>query len=173
MEKQRVWGEQDEEGSGEDPDSQEVQGGKETSTNCSACPCGKDKICKKRDVKQQELDRLKSTTKEQLWEADLEEFMLKLDEIEAKEEAEVAVAPGNDGGGGGGKGGSKKGKGKKGIVKMEILPSAAGIRVVLRIAKELKLKTAKAIAAKERKANKEEKVQVVRMMSWTKWRRLA
>ena len=43
---------------------------------------------------------------------------------------------------------------------MEILPSAAGIRVVLRIAKELKLKTAKAIAAKERKANKEEKVQV-------------
>eukprot|EP00092_Neocalanus_flemingeri_P029324 GFUD01031836.1.p1 GENE.GFUD01031836.1~~GFUD01031836.1.p1 ORF type:complete len:400 (+),score=146.66 GFUD01031836.1:1424-2623(+) len=62
------------------------------------------------------------------------------------------------GGGGGGKGGSKKGKGKKGVVKMETLPSASGIRVVPMIAEELKLKTAKIIAAKERKATKGEKV---------------
>eukprot|EP00092_Neocalanus_flemingeri_P029323 GFUD01031835.1.p1 GENE.GFUD01031835.1~~GFUD01031835.1.p1 ORF type:complete len:361 (+),score=131.37 GFUD01031835.1:1425-2507(+) len=62
------------------------------------------------------------------------------------------------GGGGGGKGGSKKGKGKKGVVKTETLPSASGIRVVPVIAEELKLKTAKIIAAKERKATKGEKV---------------
>merc|ERR1719508_126095 len=164
-------GEEEEEDSGDDPDSQEVQGGKEKGPDYDyllGMPMWnltqekKDEICKKRDDKQQELERLKATTKEQLWETDLEEFMVKLDEVEAKEEAEAAAAPGNDGGGGGGggKGGSKKGKGKKGIVKMETLPSAAGIRVVPRIAEELKLKTAKAIAAKERKANKEEKVKV-------------
>merc|ERR1711936_1130883 len=44
-----------------------------------------------------------------------------------------------------------------GMVKVETLPSAAGIRVIPRIAEELKIKTAKIVAAKERKANKEEK----------------
>ena len=41
---------------------------------------------------------------------------------------------------------------------MEALPSAAGIRVVPRVADELKQKAAKIVAAKERKALKEEKV---------------
>merc|ERR1712142_57126 len=45
----------------------------------------------------------------------------------------------------------------KGAVKAETLPSAAGIRVVPRIAEEFKLKAAKIVAAKERKANKDEK----------------
>ena len=41
---------------------------------------------------------------------------------------------------------------------METLPTASGIRVIPRIAEELKVKTAKAIAAKERKANKGDKI---------------
>merc|ERR1712142_348091 len=90
------------------------------------------------------------------WEVDLDEFMSKLDEVEAKEAAEDASDAG-DNAGEGGKGGSKKGKTKKGAVKVETLPSAAGIRVVPRIAEELKLKAAKIVAAKERKANKDEK----------------
>jgi len=151
----------------EDPDSQEVRGGKEKGPDYDyllGMPMWnltkekKDELCRKRDDKQQELENLKAKSKEELWEADLEEFMNKLDEVEAKEAAEAASDPGNGGGGGGGGKGSKKGKAKKGLVKVETLPSAAGIRVVPRIAEELKLKTAKIVAAKERKANKEEKV---------------
>ena len=166
--KSSVAGGEEEEEAEEDPDSQEVQGGREKGPDYDyllGMPMWnltqekKDEICRKRDDKQQELERLKATTKEQLWETDLEEFSLKLDEVEAKETAEAAAAPGGgDGGGGGGKGGAKKGKAKKGVLKMETMPSAAGIRVVPRIAEELKLKTAKIIAAKERKAVKGEKV---------------
>ena len=168
--KSSVAGGEEEEEADDDPDSQEVQGGREKGPDYDyllGMPMWnltqekKDEICRKRDDKQQELEKLKATTKEDLWETDLEEFMLKLDEVEAKEAAEDAAAPGDvggGGGGGGGKGGAKKGKAKKGAVKMETLPSAAGIRVVPRIAEELKLKTAKIIAAKERKANKGEKV---------------
>jgi len=165
--KKSVAGGEEEEETEDDPDSQEVQGGKEKGPDYDyllGMPMWnltqekKDEICRKRDDKQQELEKLKSTTKEELWEADLEEFMQKLDEVEAKEAAEDAAAPGDGGGGGGGKVGAKKGKAKKGAVKIETLPSAAGIRVVPRIAEELKLKTAKIIAAKERKANKGEKV---------------
>merc|ERR1712025_1155864 len=77
-------------------------------------------------------------------------------EVEAQEAAEDSSDSGS-GNGGVAKGGSKKGKAKKGMVKVETLPSAAGIRVIPRIAEELKIKTAKIVAAKERKANKEEK----------------
>merc|ERR1712025_982865 len=84
----------------------------------------------------------------------LEEFMTKLDEVEAKEAEEASgdtttVVE---------TGGKKKGKAKKGAVKVETLPSAHGIRVEPQIAEELKTKYAKAAAAKERKALKEEKV---------------
>merc|ERR1719500_507247 len=150
----------------DDPDSQEVRVGKEKGPDYDyllGMPMWnltkekKDELCRKRDDKQQELENLKAKSKEELWQDDLDEFMTKLDEVEAKEAAEDASDPGNGGGGGGGGKGSKKGKAKKGLVKVETLPSAAGIRVVPRIAEELKLKTAKIVAAKERKANKEEK----------------
>merc|ERR1712142_430663 len=162
--KRSVSGGEDEEAEN-DPDSQEVNVGKEKGPDYDyllGMPMWnltkekKDELCKKRDDKQQELEKLKATTKEQLWEVDLDEFMSKLDEVEAKEAAEDASDAG-DNAGGGGKGGSKKGKTKKGAVKVETLPSAAGIRVVPRIAEELKLKAAKIVAAKERKANKDEK----------------
>jgi len=114
----------------------------------------KDELCRKRDEKHQELEKLKATSKEQLWEYDLVEFSEKLDEVEAKEAAEDAGGPNELTG----KSGAKKGKAKKGTIKLEALPSAAGIRVVPRIADELKQKAAKIVAAKERKALKEEKV---------------
>ena len=114
----------------------------------------KDEIIKKRDEKNQELEKLKATTKEEMWETDLEEFMTKLDEVEAKEREEAegdttAVAA---------TGGKKKGKAKKTAVKVETLPSSQGIRVEPIVPDELKNKYAKAAAAKERKALKGEKV---------------
>merc|ERR1719219_2474130 len=48
-----------------------------------------DEICKKRDMKQQELAVLIATTKEQLWQTDLKNFSAKLDEVEEKERAEA------------------------------------------------------------------------------------
>merc|ERR1712098_908651 len=44
----------------------------------------KDAIIKQRDDKKQELKKLQGTTKEQLWERDLDEFSAKLDEMKAK-----------------------------------------------------------------------------------------
>ena len=114
----------------------------------------KDDIIKKRDEKNQELKKLQGTTKEDMWNTDLDEFMEKLDEVEAKEKAEekgdnTAVVEA---------GGKKKGRAKKTAVKVETLPSAQGIRIEPKVADELKTKYAKAAAAKERKALKEEKV---------------
>merc|ERR1719282_969565 len=114
----------------------------------------KDEIIKKRDEKNQELKKLQGTTKEEMWTKDLDEFMEKLDEVEAKEKAEekgdtTAVVEA---------GGKKKGRGKKTAVKVETLPSAQGIRIEPKVADELKTKYAKAAAAKERKALKEEKI---------------
>ena len=85
----------------------------------------KDAICKNRDQKNQELKKLKATTIETMWETDLNDFMTKLDEVEAKEAKEISE-------------GNKelatamkkgKGKGAKGMNKMETLPSAHAIRV--------------------------------------------
>merc|ERR1712013_655061 len=155
----------EEEETDEDPDSQEVQAGRAKGPDYDyllGMPMWnltkekKDELCKKRDDKQQELEKLKATSKEDLWIADLDEFMAKLGEVEAQEAAEDSSDSGS-GNGGAVKGGSKKGKAKKGLVKVETLPSAAGIRVIPRIAEELKIKAAKIVAAKERKANKEEK----------------
>jgi len=105
----------------------------------------KDLICKQRDTKNQELKTLKGTTIETMWTRDLDEFMTKLNEVEAKEikeinegEAELSKK-------------AKGAKGKKGAVKMETLPSAHAIRVQPIIAEELKIKASKAVAAKERK----------------------
>merc|ERR1712002_878807 len=123
--KKSVCGDEEEE-SEIDPDSQEVQVGKAKGPDYDyllGMPMWnltkekKDELCKKRDDKQQELEKLKATSKEDLWLADLDEFMAKLGEVEAQEAAEDA--------------------------------SAAGIRIVPRIAEELKLKAAKIVAAKE------------------------
>merc|ERR1719300_1479094 len=117
----------------------------------------KEEIIRKRDEKSQELKKLQGTTKEQLWERDLDEFSTKLDEVEAKEaeenagESTTVVEAG---------GKRKGGKAKKGAVKVETLPSATGIRIEPLIAEEMKTKAAKAAAAKERKAMKGEKEKV-------------
>lgn len=110
----------------------------------------KDEICKKRDEKQKELKGLQATAKETLWENDLNEFLAKLDEVEAKEKTEAAGEVPNAPKGKGGK------KGAKGGDKAETKPSAHAIRIEPVIADELKVKAVKAAAAKERKANKGE-----------------
>jgi len=109
----------------------------------------KDSICKQRDVKNQELKKLKATTSETMWHTDLDEFLAKLDDVEKKERNEVKEA---DAELAKMKKGAAKGKGAKGMNKMETLPSKHAIRVAPIIADELKLKVSKAVAAKERKA---------------------
>ena len=117
----------------------------------------KEEIIRKRDEKSQELKKLQGTTKEQLWERDLDEFSTKLDEVEAKEAEENAGESTTVAEAGGKR---KGGKAKKGAVKVETLPSATGIRIEPLIAEEMKTKAAKAAAAKERKAMKGEKEKV-------------
>lgn len=51
----------------------------------------KEELLRKKDDKQKELDDLRKTSKEQLWERDLEEFLTKLDEVEAKEREDDLV----------------------------------------------------------------------------------
>merc|ERR1712036_162360 len=98
------------------------------------------------------LKKLKGTAIEDLWRHDLDEFMKKLDEVEAAEMKER-----NEGVESSSKGYKKTGGGsKKGQVKVETLPSSHAIRIEPRIDDELKAKAAKAVAAKARKANKGE-----------------
>lgn len=104
----------------------------------------KDELLRKKEEKHKELEKLRGTSKEQLWRNDLAEFLEKLDEVEAKER-EDALA--------GNEKGEKKKKGKKAI-KEEAMPSPHGIRVAPRIPDELRTKAAKAAAAKDRKENK-------------------
>merc|ERR1712106_162497 len=115
----------------------------------------KDEICRKRDEKTKELKGLQATPKETLWENDLNEFLAKLDEVEAKELAEaageVANAPKSK------EKGAKKSGGKKGGNKAETKPSANAIRIEPVISDDLKVKAVKAAAAKVRKANKGDK----------------
>jgi len=110
----------------------------------------KDEICRKRDEKQKELKKLQATSKEDMWLADLDEFVAKLDEVEGKENKETKEGQETQ------QKGFKKVAGKKGQVKAETQPSAHGIRIEPRIADDLKEKAAKATAAKARKADKAE-----------------
>merc|ERR1712155_214662 len=89
-----------------------------------------DEIIKKRDEKKQELEKLKATTKEEMWETDLTEFMTKLDEVEAKEAEENAGDGTTVIEAGGKKKGVKGGKSKKAAVKVETSSSSQGIRIV-------------------------------------------
>ena len=113
----------------------------------------KDSIIKNRDERQQELKRLKATTKEEMWRTDLDEFLTKLDEVEAQEIADQNEAAAGSK--------LKKAKGKKGA-KIEFQPSAHAIRIDPIIADDLKAKVSKAVAAKERKEKGEVKKKVVK-----------
>merc|ERR1711885_124052 len=106
----------------------------------------KDQIYKNRDLRNQELKKLQATTTETMWKTDLDEFLVKLDEVEAKERKEISEADADLA-----KMKKKGGKNAKGMMKMETLPSAHAIRVEPVIADELKIKASKAVAAKERK----------------------
>ena len=112
----------------------------------------KDALCKNRDDKKQELKKLSGTAIEDMWRTDLDAFIEKLDEVEAKERKEMMEAAESDSK-------MKKPKGKKGI-KVEALPSAHAIRIDPVIADDLKVKVSKAAAAKERKDRGEEKKRV-------------
>jgi len=113
----------------------------------------KDSIVKNRDERQQELKRLKATTKEDMWRTDLEEFLTKLDEVEAQEIADQNEAAASSK--------MKMVKGGKGA-KIEFRPSAHAIRISPVIADDLKAKVSKAVAAKERKEKGEVKKKVVK-----------
>ena len=84
----------------------------------------KDSICKNRDLRNQELKKLQSTTVETMWKTDLDEFLTKLDEVETKERKEITEADADLA-----KMKKAKGKNSKSMMKMETLPSAHAIRV--------------------------------------------
>lgn len=107
----------------------------------------KDDLLKKKEAKHKELDELKRTSKEQLWQRDLDEFLEKLNEVEAKEREEAAA--GVEAGGN-----RKKAGGKKKTLKEEAMPSPHGIRIAPRIPDEMRVKAAKATAAKDAKKGK-------------------
>ena len=104
----------------------------------------KEELIRKKKEKKAELEKLRGTTKEDLWIHDLEEFLEKLDEVEQKEREDASAVI---------QGKAKGGKGKKGL-KMEAMPSPQGIRVAPKIPDELRIKASKAAAAKDRKVNK-------------------
>ena len=105
----------------------------------------KEELLRKKEEKHKELEKLRGTTKEQLWLTDLDEFMEKLQEVEEKEREDAAagIISGKA---------AKKGF-KKGI-KEEAKPSPHGIRIEPKIPAELRTKAAKAAAAKDRKTQK-------------------
>ena len=105
----------------------------------------KEELLKKKEEKHKELAKLKGTTKEQLWLADLDELIEKLDEVEQKEREDAAAGITS--------GGSKMKKGKKAL-KEEAMPSPHGIRIQPKIPAELRTKAAKAAAAKDKKSQK-------------------
>merc|ERR1712088_930630 len=94
---------------------------------------------------------LTQETKDEMWLHDLDEFVAKLDEVEAKENQETKDNQETQ------QKGFKKVAGKKGMVKAETQPSAHGIRIEPRVDDELKQKAAKAAQAKVRKAGKEDR----------------
>merc|ERR1719469_822811 len=115
----------------------------------------KNAILKNRDEKQAELKKLQGTSKEAMWETDLETFLAKLDEVETEEALADAAGLAGKNTKKQAKGGRKGGGGA--TLKQEALPSPMGIRVAPRIGDDLRVKAAKAVAQKERKEMKAEK----------------
>ncbi len=99
----------------------------------------KEELLRRKEDKHQELRRLRATTREDMWRADLDEFAARLDEVEEKErEDQLAVASASassssasaSGAGARGKGGKKSSKKpNQGQVHADAMPSPAGIRV--------------------------------------------
>lgn len=104
----------------------------------------KEDLLRKKKEKQQELEKLKATSKEDLWREDLKEFLKKLDEVEQKQLEDQQIPT---------KKGAKKKDGAKKKVALAPSPSK-GIRVVPKISDELKRKASAAVAAKDKKAAK-------------------
>merc|ERR1712045_175316 len=104
----------------------------------------KEALLKQKGDKHKELDKLRKTTKEELWMADLDELLQKLNEVEAKEREDESLEIVGKG----------KKKGGKKAIKEEACPSPHGIRIVPKIAADLREKATKAAAAKDRKASK-------------------
>jgi len=113
----------------------------------------KEELLRKKDEKHQELELLKRTSEKDLWRQDLKEFSDKLDEVEAKQAEEDAQAMAKQAGKAvKGRGGGADFKQKK--AKQDVMPSPHGVRIVPKIAEELRTKAAKAAAAKDRKEGK-------------------
>ncbi|RZF39640.1 hypothetical protein LSTR_LSTR001161 [Laodelphax striatellus] len=110
----------------------------------------KDALIKKKDEKLQEYRILQAKTPNDLWIADLDMLLEKLDEYEAKERAEMAGVKVEGAGGKGAKGGAKGGRNKK-VLANDYLPSPIARRVAPVISEEVKKKVEKAAAAKENK----------------------
>ncbi|XP_039285262.1 DNA topoisomerase 2-alpha-like [Nilaparvata lugens] len=111
----------------------------------------KDALIQKKDEKQQEYRILLAKTPQDLWVADLDTLIEKLDEYEAKERAEMLDIKVE--GGKGAKGGAKKGgaRNKNKVLVTDYLPSPIARRVAPVISDEFKKKVEKAAAAKENK----------------------
>jgi DNA topoisomerase-2 len=103
----------------------------------------KEDLLRKKQEKQQELEKLRATSKEYLWREDLTEFLKKLDEFEQKQLANQQVA-------------NKKGQKKDGARKKtnELSSPIKGIRIAPHISGQLMKKIS---AAKELKDKKNEK----------------
>jgi len=102
-----------------------------------------DALLKTKGDKHTELKKLQKKSPSDLWNDDLDEFLIELDKWEAKELEDAVVTTGK----------ASKGKGKKNL-KLETAPSPAGIRVDPRIPDELRNKAKAAVAAKGRKESK-------------------
>ncbi|XP_013929424.1 PREDICTED: DNA topoisomerase 2-alpha [Thamnophis sirtalis] len=103
----------------------------------------KDDLCKQRDNKEAELEKVKQKDPTDLWKEDLAAFIEELDVIEAKEKEDEML---------GIKDKPNKGKGGKAKVKtlklQEILPSPQGRRVIPRITEQMKLEAEKKLKRK-------------------------
>jgi DNA topoisomerase-2 len=104
----------------------------------------KEELLRKKQEKHQELEKLRATSKEQLWKEDLTKFLEKLDEVEQKQ-LENQEAPTK-------KAGKKDASRKK--TNMNISP-VKGIRIVPQISGELRKKATAAVEKKDKKNAKD------------------
>lgn len=100
----------------------------------------KEQLLRQKQEKHQELDKLRATSKEDIWRHDLREFVKKLDEYEQKQLEDRKEKP-------------KKGNKKKTIVGPSY-GASEGIRVVPQISDEMKKKASTAVEQKKKKESK-------------------
>ena len=126
----------------------------------------KDEILKQQKQKGEELRLLREKSKETLWLDDLEEFLVELDKIEAKEKEEEMVSQAKSFKAGKAHTAAAGGRAKKDQSKRpEYLPNPDGERVEPKVDKELVTKLEKAgntlLAAKTNKANELNMVDII------------